>query len=354
MRYFLLFIAILALTASTASCGGSSMTSPDTNGGTRILGIDFGTKVTSLIAFSRENPAPEFSQTNRDLYVMFPDGTHENRLTNNNFDNDSPAFSPDGLALAFISNMSKNDFRYHNVFRLNKPGKVTQLTDNTWEFDTLNADWGPDSIIASQINMMTGVPYDLIHIEEVDPLGKWENNIPAEYMACYDPCISRDGKLIAFCARPDGPSAQDPGANGTIQLFLLKKGETKATQLTHFGGDPINPILARNPSFDSSGTRIVFQTTAWGDNYDIAYVRLTGQEASDPLRLTDNAHDDVEPCFDPGGLWIAFASNRDGNFDIYKTWDRYNPLMIPVQQESTVRLTKTSVDEHNPDWSGNY
>ena len=89
-----LFLSVTLVLAGLllASCGGSSPAWPDTKDGTRILGVDFGKKVPSLIAFSRS-----FETTNgptRDLFVMFPDGSHEKRLTNNIADDDYPAFSP--------------------------------------------------------------------------------------------------------------------------------------------------------------------------------------------------------------------------------------------------------------------
>jgi Tol biopolymer transport system component len=345
---FFLSLSIIFL----SSCGGSGIiTSPDTDGGTRILGVNFGTKVPSLIAFSREYPATY--SLSRDLFAMFPDGTHEKRLTNSPSDNDSPAFSPNGLSLAFTSNRSKTGYGNHDVYRLDTPSRISQISNSAFEFDSLTTDWGPDYIIASQINTLTGVPFDLIHIETYSPLGKWEKPIVTGNIASYDPCVSRDGSMIAFCARLDCPSENDPGCNGSLQIFILKTGETVPVQLTHFGGTPESPINARNPQFDYSGSKIVFQTNYWGDNWDIGYLYVNNGDV-EPVRVTDNPFDDIEPCFDQSSLWIAFATNRNGNFEIYKTWDIHAPVAIPRPAETTVRLTNTLEDEHNPDWSANY
>ncbi len=349
-----LFLSVTLILAGLllASCGGSSPAWPDAKDGTRILGVDFGKKVPSLIAFSRT-----FETTNgptRDLFVMFPDGSHEKRLTNHNADDDYPAFSPNGLAMAFVSNRSGPGWGNHDVYRLDSPGKISRLTSYNWEFDSSATDWAPGYITAAQHNTLIMAPFDVIRLQGISPIGKWEQTVTTGFVANYDPCVSRDGKMIAFCARPNCPGEDDPGCMGTLQLFLLKKGETTPVQLTDFGGDPLDPILIRHPAFDFAQTRIVFQTTYWGDNWDIGYIRLGDGAAPELFRLTDDPADDVEPCFDPSGLWIAFATNRDGNFEIYKTWDPYNPLGMPAPAEPTVRLTYTAQDESNPDWSPLY
>jgi len=344
-----IMVAVLCL----VSCGGgSNAVWPDTHGGTRILGIDFGTKVPSLIAFSRASEVTWGSA--RDLFVMFPDGTHEKRLTSNTADDDFPAFSPNGLALAFVSNMGGLDWGNHDVWRLDTPKRIAELTDDNWEFDSSATDWGPDCVITARLNTIIGAPFDFVGLWRIDPAGKWIEPIATGFIASYDPCVSRDGSMIAFCARLNCPSEEDPGCTGTLQLFILREGEKTPEQVTDFGGSPRDPILVRHPAFDFAGTRIVFQTTYWSEDWEIGYIRLGGQGTPELYRLTDNPADDMQPCFDPSGLWIAFASDRDGNFEIYKTWDVHTQLMIPVPSETTVRLTHTPQDEQNPDWSPGY
>ena len=330
---------------------GSNPEWPDTNGGTRILGIDFKTKVPSLIAFSRlfetkNGPA-------KDIFIMFPDGTHEKRLTSATADDDLPAFSPNGLALAMVSNRGRVDWGNRDAWRINNPGSIYKLTDSGWEFDSVGIDWGPDFIIIARLNTLIGAPFDFVGLEEIGADGKFIKTIDTGFIANYDPCISPDGKTIAFCARPDCPSQLDPGCLGTLQLFVLSEGETEPRQITHFEGSPQDPILIRNPEFDFWGTKIVFQTNYWGEDWDIGYTYLGGEHEGELVRVTENPGDDVEPCFDPAGLLIAFASNRDGNFEIYKI--RYDNLPEGSSLEDTVeRLTNTPEDESNPDWSVEY
>lgn len=85
--------------------------------------------------------------------------------------------------------------------------------------------------------------------------------------------------------------------------------------------------------------RVVYASERDG-NFDI-YLRdlATGDET----RLTQNPGVDVAPAASPDGQWIAFASDRDGDFDIY---------VIDVEGKQTSRrLTNNSVDDTTPAWS---
>jgi len=58
--------------------------------------------------------------------------------------------------------------------------------------------------------------------------------------------------------------------------------------------------------------------------------------------ITEGAGDDIGPVYSPDGSQVAFASNRDGNFEIYVVdADGVNPL----------RLTQTTANETEPAWT---
>src|SRR5438046_2949975 len=64
--------------------------------------------------------------------------------------------------------------------------------------------------------------------------------------------------------------------------------------------------LLRQPAF--SGGRVAFSYL--GDLW------IANENGSGVRRLTDNKARDVFPRFSPDGNWIAFSSNRDGNYDV--------------------------------------
>src|SRR5215204_7520702 len=89
-----------------------------------------------------------------------------------------------------------------------------------------------------------------------------------------------------------------------------------------------NPLWLRYPSISPDGKTIVFSYK--GDLYKVA---STGGDAS-PLTLHE-AHDFM-PVWSRDGKWIAFASDRYGNFDVY---------VMPAGGGEAKRLTYHSAND---------
>src|SRR5206468_10202013 len=65
--------------------------------------------------------------------------------------------------------------------------------------------------------------------------------------------------------------------------------------------------LLRQPTY--SNGRIAFSYL--GD------IWIVNEDSSGLRRLTDHPAREVYPRFSPDGQWIAFSSNREGNYDVY-------------------------------------
>src|SRR5262245_38398699 len=63
---------------------------------------------------------------------------------------------------------------------------------------------------------------------------------------------------------------------------------------------------------------------------------VVNEDGSSPHRLTVHPARDVYPRFSPDGKWVAFSSNRYGNYDVF---------VIPAEGGEAKRLTYHSVND---------
>src|SRR5262252_179734 len=104
--------------------------------------------------------------------------------------------------------------------------------------------------------------------------------------------------------------------------------------------------LSQTPSQDRSpqGTqRAINGRVAYASNVSGNYeIYLVNGDGTDPVQLTSNGADDLDPTFSPDGRKIAFITNRDGNFEIY---------VMNADGSTQTRLTNTAGNEYDPSWS---
>src|SRR5207302_4452308 len=69
---------------------------------------------------------------------------------------------------------------------------------------------------------------------------------------------------------------------------------------------------------------------------------LVNEDGANPRRLTVHPARDIHPRFSPDGKWIAFSSNRYGNYDVF---------IIPAEGGEAKRLTYHSAPDTVVGWS---
>jgi len=144
-----------------------------------------------------------------------------------------------------------------------------------------------------------------------------------------EPRISPDGKQMVFSSDRNAPG---------YELYVMDlTGSHSVRQITD------DFYVDHSPSWSPDGRKIVFgRCNPDMTLCDIFTVNANG--VGTPVPMANSLQDDDYPSFSPDGSQIVFASNRDGNYEIYKC----NADGTGVQ-----RLTTNTVSDGWPSWSPN-
>jgi tricorn protease len=119
----------------------------------------------------------------------------------------------------------------------------------------------------------------------------------------------------------------------TLILGLLLVAATLPAAETGLQADaPTQARLLRHPSYSEGRVAFSYLGDIW----------IAREDGSGVRRLTDHKARDVYPRFSPDGKFIAFSSNREGNYDVY---------VVPVEGGKPRQLTFHSADDMVVGWS---
>ena len=320
------------------------------------------------------------------IYVMNADGSNPTLLTDRTMCNDTdPVWSPDGRQIAFVSDRYD---RNNEICVMNADGSnVRRLTNNpTWDSEPA---WSPDGTKIAFSSKRSG-DYDYrIYVMNADGTNQRRlTSLPINLGDGY-PAWSSDGTKIAFMS----------GRDGEPEIYLMNADGTNQTQLTKnvarypawFGGGvipgpdkyydedlpPTSPTNLMAQAMSSSQIDLM-----WKDNSDNEvgvmiyrrvgttgkYILLTQVGAnvtsySDTGLLPNTTYSYRVKAYNAKGesdffaeasvttppssitsaeRKIAFASNRDGNWEIY---------VMNADGSNQTRLTNNSAVDRQPTWS---
>jgi CxxC motif-containing protein (DUF1111 family) len=142
----------------------------------------------------------------------------------------------------------------------------------------------------------------------------------------FEPAWSPDGMKIAF-ARVDVNNAH---------IFTITPIGTDETALT--AGKLVKD---RQPAWSPDGTKIAFQRTP-NSLSPVGKIWTMNADGSVQTQITLGTGNDERPSYSPDNSTIAFSTNRDGNYEIYK---------IPAIGGVATRLTNNAASDRNPAWA---
>ena len=268
-------------------------------------------KALPVIAFGRA----------QDVAVMGADGTNEITVAKQASGvKGAPAWSPDGLKLAFHADRG-DGFDVYVVDSVTR--RFTRLTNS--EGDDRNPAWSPDGTRIAFDSTRDGTRG--IYVMNADGRGQTGLTTGAASLA---PTWSPDGTRIAFTQKVarDGASTQE--------IFVVSAAGGNLTQLTDGGSES---HLSAEPRWSPDGKLIAFQSDREG-SLDLYLMRADG--SGEPRRLTTDDAKDQHPAWSPDGKQIVFASDRDGDLEIFVT-----------DGKSERQLTKNESPDTQPDWRPN-
>jgi dipeptidyl aminopeptidase/acylaminoacyl peptidase len=248
---------------------------------------------------------------------------HGDRLMLNYGADQGATYSPDGTRIAFMNNYDGD----YEICVMNADGTgVEQLTKNS----ALDAypSWSPDG---SKIAFTSNRDGDF-DIYTMNANGSHQTNITSDDPSYDDfPRWSPDGRFIAI--------ETDRNSNGNLSVALLSPdGQPQAT---------VGSVMYTTyfDSWSPDGKSILVDSNSSGDfdiyRYDLDAGGPLQWSLMQPKIVSNDSASEGSAIWSPDGKQIAFASNRDGDFEIY---------LMNAEGGPQRQLTHNNVDDIVMDW----
>jgi Tol biopolymer transport system component len=275
------------------------------------------------LAYSADRYREPNGGRNFDLYLRDLTTHVTLRLTHRPQGEFAPAWSPDGVYLAYHTDNPSDA----NIYIMEVATRDTiQLTGDP-SLEAMAA-WSPDGMrIAFQAYGSTG-DWDIFVARRTgDGVDAWGGlmNLTRLEGADTDPRWSPDGTRIAFTSRRLGDT------NARLYTMSASGGD-----LVALSSD--TPSADRAPAWSPDGTRIAF-TSSRGEGDGVYIIDLADPNRTGRPVALPGGVGGTNPAWSPDGTRVAFSSTRDG--DLYIT---------DLRDGSVQRVARTPYYELAPAW----
>jgi Tol biopolymer transport system component len=229
-----------------------------------------------------------------EIYLLDINRAMSTNLTHNAGEDTRPAWSPDGSQLAFYSHRSGRT----DLYVMNADGSGVRRVVASGGPGAYPAwSWDGQWIAFASIQPVTGGIY------RVHPDGTDLQRLT--YSRASLVAWSPDSQRIAFTSDCDN----------NCDIFIMNADGSNVRQLTRSGVFDVYPV------WSPDSRQIAFMSNR-DSNLEVYVMDADCDETAQfegctAYRLTHNGGFDGFPDWSPDGRWIAFSTDRDGNFEIY-------------------------------------
>ncbi len=271
------------------------------------------------IAFVSDRRGP------KEIYVVDYDGFGLQRITNDGGLSLSPAFSPKGNQIAYVSYRLHDGIPNVDIAMLNQRGGVPPVIMRSKGLDGAPA-WSPDAQRITFSSDMDGIQHGNTEIYTMRPDGSDLQRISSNSAIDTSPTFSPNGREIAFI------SARAGGQH----LYKMSVDGTNLQRLRVEGSQIDSPAWNPNPQISDL---IAYTASTGGNNFQIFVYSLTTRRS---VVVTRGYGRTDSPSWSPDGRQIVFEATQGDETHIFA---------IGLDGSRLRQLTRES-NNQSPSWGG--
>ncbi len=281
------------------------------------------------IAFERD-PDGFRGPEDPEIYSINFRGENLERLTNNATGDTGPAFSADGTKIVYSGGRKGPASHSADLFVMKADG--SEKTRVTKERQI------PGASRANDLQPAFSPSGRKIVFVRNGPLPEgYSSNNDIYKIGTDGSGLRRLVDIPSFEYRSGGDPAWSP--NGTKIAFFSGVEDAYSIETVRPDGTGRKPVTeGYAPNWSPDGSRIAFHRSADGSE---SRIFVADADGSDENPLTMSGAYDSEPAFSPGGGKVVFASDRDGDYDLY---------VMDADGTDVRQLTNHPGADSSPDW----